>query len=95
MKFFFFEMTSVLGSHHGIVDMWSFFSLLLLLSATILIESSEVLIETLTKPDQCEKQAKNGDTVFMRYKGNLLDTTTGEVGKEFDSNFGRGGSFEH
>jgi len=55
---------------------------------------SSVDIETLVKPDVCEKSAQVGNTISMRYKGNLYDVTTKTVGKEFDSNYGQPGTFD-
>jgi len=56
--------------------------------------SEEVQIDVLSKPEPCEKAAKDGDTISMRYKGNLYDVTTKQLGKEFDSNFDQPQTFD-
>merc|ERR1711973_972708 len=57
-------------------------------------EAEEVKIDVLSKPEACDIIAKNGDTISMKYKGNLYDVTTKEIGKEFDSNHDRPGTFD-
>lgn len=42
-------------------------------------EITELKIETITKPESCERAAARGDLLTMHYKGSLLD------GKVFDS----------
>ena len=36
------------------------------------------------RPESCEKKTKNGDRIFMNYRGRLVD------GKEFDNSYDRG-----
>ncbi|RWS00897.1 peptidyl-prolyl cis-trans isomerase FKBP2-like protein [Dinothrombium tinctorium] len=43
----------------------------------------DLKIETVSKPVNCEREAKRGDMLTMHYKGTLLD------GKEFDSSYSR------
>ncbi|RWS31450.1 peptidyl-prolyl cis-trans isomerase FKBP2-like protein [Leptotrombidium deliense] len=43
----------------------------------------DLKIETLSKPDSCDRQAKRGDMLTMHYRGTLLN------GKEFDSSHSR------
>lgn len=49
---------------------------------------TELKIETLTKPDKCERSAARGDMLTMHYKGSLLD------GSVFDSSYPRGEPFK-
>jgi len=75
--------------------MFSFFSTVAAVLALVTkLECADVQIDVLSKPEACDKVAKNGDTISMLYKGNLFDVTTGQVGKEFDSNIGRGQPFD-
>jgi len=73
-----------------------FLAFLVYLSAITEVRSSneDVQIDVLSKPEPCEKAAKVGDTISMRYKGNLYDVTTKQLGKEFDSNYGRPQTFD-
>jgi len=72
----------------------SFLLVSCLLSVIANAEGVDVQIDVLSKPETCDKIAKNGDTISMNYKGNLYDVTTKEIGKEFDSNYDRPGTFD-
>lgn len=65
-----------------------------ILSCSYVSSSETVQIETVEKPATCEKAAKNGDMISMRYKGNLFNPDTKEVGKQFDSNYERTDTFD-
>jgi len=69
-----------------------------LLSLSLITElkaaEDDVQIDVITKPEACERAAKSGDTISMRYKGNLYDVHTKEIGKQFDSNFDRPQTFD-
>ncbi|KAI1285738.1 Peptidyl-prolyl cis-trans isomerase FKBP14 [Halotydeus destructor] len=68
------------------------FKLSLLLTLVALVfadveDVDELKIETVFKPDTCDRQTKKGDQLSMHYTGTLLD------GTEFDSSRGRGEPF--
>jgi len=74
------------------ITLFSIVGVLLALIANV--DCADVQIDVLSKPDACDRVAKNGDTISMLYKGNLFDVASGEIGKEFDSNIGRGQTFD-
>lgn len=67
---------------------------IVLVSCLSLVYTQEVKVDVVTKAETCERAAKNGDTISMRYKGNLYDVATGQLGKQFDSNFDRPDTFD-
>lgn len=63
-------------------------------ACTTTAADEEVKVDIVSKPDTCDRAAQNGDTISMRYKGNLFDVATGKLGKQFDSNFDRPDTFD-
>jgi len=55
----------------------------LLLSVTVANSTNGLKIET-TKAVQCDRKTRNGDKIFVHYRGSLTD------GTEFDSSYNRG-----
>ena len=54
-------------------------AIIFLLAAVVHGNSEELKVETLFKPEECEKLSKNGDMLSMDYTGKLED------GTKFDS----------
>lgn len=70
------------------------FFLTSLFYVSVICAEDFVDIKVLSKPEKCGKPAENGDTISMRYKGNLYDVTSKVVGKQFDSNFDSPSTFD-
>jgi FKBP-type peptidyl-prolyl cis-trans isomerase len=62
--------------------------LLALLAALPALALAQTLDVTVTKPVQCERKTRNGDSIAMMYKGTLLD------GTKFDSSYDSGVPFK-
>ncbi|KAF0292235.1 Peptidyl-prolyl cis-trans isomerase FKBP7 [Amphibalanus amphitrite] len=58
-------------------------TLIFLLAVAVIGNAEELKVETLFKPDECEKLSKNGDMLSMDYTGTLED------GTKFDSSVDR------
>jgi len=71
-------------------------SLFLVLLSSVISDATdaEVQIDVISKPDTCDRAAKNGDRISMKYKGNLYDVATKELGKQFDSNVDSAETFD-
>ena len=54
-------------------------TVIFLLAVAVIGNAEELKVETLFKPDECEKLSKNGDMLSMDYTGTLED------GTKFDS----------
>lgn len=65
-----------------------FLTALAALPALAAIAHAQNLDITVTKPVECTRKTKTGDTVSMKYKGTLTD------GTQFDSNYDSGRAFD-
>merc|ERR1712193_255129 len=83
--------SQLLSSPHSPVNTMKVLLISVLVAATMAepeLKDSGLKVEYLSKPDSCDKVARNGDMLEMHYTGTLED------GKKFDSSYDRSEPFK-
>ena len=61
----------------------------------VVAAEAELQVETVYKPEECDRETKVGDHLWMHYTGTIdASSATGEAGAEFDSSINRGTPFD-